>query len=128
MTTRTLVGLAAALFAPGLLLLTGCGDDGSRPPTTGTLEVEIVTSGDAPDPDGYTLFVADAIHITMIDETLTFEELDEGPYDVELTDVEPNCSVMGENPRSVTVVAGETTRTTFDVSCPAPASGAQSRS
>src|SRR4051812_3629271 len=41
-----------------LLALSACGGDGSGfqlPPTTGTLLVTTTTSGDEPDPDGYTV-------------------------------------------------------------------------
>jgi hypothetical protein len=36
---------------------------------------------------------------------------------VRLVEVQPNCTVAGDNPRSVTVVAQDTVTTTFDVTC-----------
>src|SRR3954454_6388499 len=53
------------IAASSLLLLafSGCGGDGGGiqlPPTTGTLQVTTVTTGDEPDPDGYTVQLAGA--------------------------------------------------------------------
>src|SRR5881409_2141225 len=43
-----------------------------------------------------------------------------GDYQVSLSDVPSNCTVSGANPRTVTVPANGTGRTTFAVSCTAP--------
>jgi len=44
-------------------------------------------------------------------------DLTAGDYQVGLTEVAANCTVAGDNPRAVTVVAGLTENTQFDVAC-----------
>lgn len=112
---RMTAGLAIAIT----LALGACGDDdGIAPPTTGTLEVTVLTTGDAPDPDGYTLTVGNVSQDVGINGGSSFSDVPEGGQTVELTGLAANCTVVGENPRTVTVTAGETAATTFDVTCP----------
>jgi hypothetical protein len=87
-------------------------------PVTGDLEVKTSTTGQDQDPDGYTVVVdeSDSRPIGRNDSEL-FEDLEARSYTVELTGLAVNCSVDGENPRTVTVEAGRTAHTTFDVSC-----------
>ena len=88
--------------------------------TTGSLEANASTSGEDQDTDGYTVTVdGDASKELDANGTVTFSGLSEGEHQVELTDVQSNCSVDGENPRTVTVEAGGTAETTFNVSCTA---------
>ena len=86
--------------------------------TQGTLEVLVSTSGPDPDADGYTLTVdgTDSQNSEPAD-TLFFTGLDEGSHNVEMTDVASNCSVSGNNPRTITISAGDTTSTAFSVIC-----------
>ena len=55
-------------------------------------------------------------------------ELTPGSHEVGLGGVSANCQVQGENPRTVSVVAGETVSETFAVVCAAapPATGGMS--
>lgn len=112
MIARPAIAIAVALT------LGACGDDdGTAPPTTGTLEVTVLTTGDAPDPDGYTLTVGSVTRDVGINGGEIFSDLPEGGQTVELGDIAADCTVTGENPRTVVVTAGETASTTFDVTC-----------
>lgn len=86
----------------------------------GDLEVTASTSGEDPDPDGYTVSVDDA-DTRSVDPngTVAFAGLSEGTHRVELGDVASNCAVEGENPRQVEVPGGGTGSTTFEVVCEA---------
>jgi PKD repeat protein len=107
------VGLSLGFAACG-------GDSLTLPPTTGTLEITTSTTGSPPDADGYTLQV-DAQQPQAIGSTatVTVEELTPGTHSVVLTGLAANCSVSGENPRAVNIAAGETTTSTFELTCSA---------
>jgi hypothetical protein len=85
---------------------------------TGDLEVNAVTSGKDPDTDGYTVSI-DGVGTQSIgpNGTASFPALDAGEYAAELTGVASNCSVDGDNPRTVSVGAGNTASPSFDVRC-----------
>ena len=50
---------------------------------------------------------------------MSFSGLSDGDHQVELSRIQSNCSVDGENPRIVTVEASNTASTSFSVSCEA---------
>src|SRR5439155_18918083 len=56
-----------------------------------------------------------------IDDSITATGLPAGSHRAALAGVPANCSVSGANPRSVTVLPNDTSRTTFSVACTAPA-------
>jgi len=88
--------------------------------TTSVLEVGASTSGDNQDPDGYTATVDGSTSKDLDPSgTATFSGLSEGDHSVELSGIKSNCSVDGQNPRTVTVEAGNTASTSFSVSCTA---------
>jgi Tol biopolymer transport system component len=90
------------------------------PPTEGTLRLITTTSGSDLDPDGYTVSVGgDPGSAIGVEDSLEFPGLTPGDYQVELSDVVANCSVAGDNPRTVSVSAGATAETTFTVTCSA---------
>jgi hypothetical protein len=104
------------LFA---LALSGCGD--STEPGTGTIEVTSVTAGDPTDPDGYTLAVdGDQGRPFATNATLTIPDLASGDHELQLLGVAPQCTLTGESSRTVSVAAGNVTRTTFEVQCNSP--------
>ncbi len=92
----------------------------TRPPGTGTLQVTAATSGSGPDSVGYTVTVDQASQGIGANATLTFA-LAAGSHAVMLGRVPNNCAVGDANPRSVTVPAQDTARTTFSVACSLPA-------
>ena len=93
---------------------------GTGAPTTGSITVSTATGGEDVDPDGYTLQLdgADkgAIGSTA---TVTLDQLTPAAHSVGLAGVASNCSVGGDNPRAVTVTAGNAAPAAFTISCTA---------
>jgi hypothetical protein len=83
----------------------------------GWLVVEVTTTGTNPDTDGY-LAQLDTGAITTIPNNGTsgFSSVPPGDRTLELTGIASNCTV-GDNPQTVTVLAGETAFATFTVVC-----------
>jgi hypothetical protein len=87
-------------------------------PETGTVRVTVATSGGSPDPDGYSLALDGGSPVSLeINGNHTFPELPVGAHSVQLGGLAGNCSVSGDNPRSVSVSAGATATVSFEVSC-----------
>jgi len=110
---------AVALLTLALVAgLAGSCDEATNPgPTTGAIRVSAVTGGSSIDPDGYTLTVGTDAQVLAIDQTRYFPDLDPGAYVVELSGVASNCTVDGDNPRTLSVIAGATAATSFTVAC-----------
>ena len=90
--------------------------------TTGSLKVTTGTTGSDLDPDGYTVVVDGSQSKAIgINNSVTFSGLSPGNHSVQLNGLAQNCSVSS-NPRTVSITAGNTTTTTFSVSC-APTTG-----
>jgi hypothetical protein len=107
--------------------LGACGGDGdggiTLPATTGTLEVTTATSGDEMDPDGYTLQLDTEAPVPIgAAGSLRRTELQPRSHNLILGGLSPNCSAA-ENPRTVTIVAGETLTSHFEVVCTATSGG-----
>jgi hypothetical protein len=109
------------IFIPviAVLFVAGCGDDSTSPAgeDTGILQVELVMVGPSSDPDGCTVALdgGDAKSI-FGGESETFSDVVQGSHIVQLADLAAGCRVS-DNPRVVTVEAGETTETRFEVDC-----------
>jgi hypothetical protein len=118
---RTLAfGVVVALTG---VVAAGCGDDDPAPPTTGQIAVTTVTTGDTPDADGYALTLDGNVAGNIgVNADVIIPDLAVADYSVGLTNVAANCTVAGDNPRTLGVTAGLSTTTTFSVDCPgAPA-------
>jgi hypothetical protein len=90
----------------------------TAPPTTGSLRVSVTTSGGSQDPDGYTVAVDGGTPQNVtISGNRTVPDLPPGSHSALLAGVAGNCSVAGENPKTATVVAGQTAMLAFQVSC-----------
>ncbi|MFH5831128.1 DPP IV N-terminal domain-containing protein [Halalkalibaculum sp. DA3122] len=86
--------------------------------TTGSLEVSVSTSGSSTDEDGYTITLGSGESESVEpDGSVTFTDLEEETYSVELSGLESYCTVDGDNPVSAEVTAGETASVSFDVTC-----------
>lgn len=83
----------------------------------GSLRVATTTSGENPD-QAYVVTI-DGVQSSAIGpaDEVTFPALSATAHAVRLVEVQPNCVVAGDNPRSVAVVAQDTVTTTFDVTC-----------
>jgi TolB protein len=88
----------------------------------GQVRVDASTTGEDVDPDGYTVTLDGGSEQSLaVDGSVTFDGVDEGSHDVRLGDVADNCTVGGDNPRTVSVSHGQETAVTFDVTCEAVA-------
>jgi hypothetical protein len=122
MTSRNSLIVTFALA--GLFLSGGCGDD-IVGPSKGTIVVGLQMSGDTPDMDGFTVMVdGGAPKQIFAGSGLSFEDLVAGSHIIELADIADHCTLVGQNPRAVSVKAGGTAETVFDVSCGSPTTGA----
>lgn len=91
---------------------------------TGSLEVAVTSAGDPPDTTGYTVLVdADRSEPLETAGAVTIADLAVGNHVVRLADVADHCSVQADNPRTITIAAGETARTAFEVACRGPLGG-----
>ncbi len=112
------------LLAATVALYPACGGGdggGLTEPTTGALQVATNTSGAVPDQDGYTLSVDD-VESGAIGPAAqrTIADLESGAHRIALSGVSANCEVQGQNPRAVSVVAGQTVSETFAIVCTQP--------
>lgn len=124
-----LAGLVAAT-----LVALGCRDavaperhgpdvpDLSHGGTHGDLTITTATTGEGI-PPGYTLSFSGPTGSGTVtfgaNQPQTFTGIAAGDYTLELIDVPANCTVTGDNRRTVTVPAGGSVSTRFDVSCTA---------
>ncbi len=102
-----------------ILALGACGDDDATDPgPRGDFFVRTVSSGDELDSNGYEIRVNDIFAATVgVNDSVEFSNRAVSTYSVELTQVADNCSVAGNNPRPVLVIADSQTGTTFEVNC-----------
>lgn len=146
--TLTLINLRAAPHSVRLLgLATNCSLSGANPAQvtvpnggttsvafaitctpntspTGGIQVTVATTGTLPDPDGYSVSVdGGSAQALDVNDSRTLANLTPGTHSVQLGGVAGNCSVTGDNPRSVAVVAGQNASISFAVTCPTPAPG-----
>ena len=114
---------AAPLRLPVLLtlgLLAACGGDGGNGPgpAMGAVEVAPSLSTSTFDDDGFAVRVAGvASQPVPVNADIVVEGLSPGSHPVEMTDVDPPCEVISQNPLSVMVVAGDTALASFDIEC-----------
>jgi TolB protein len=115
-TTR--LGTLAVSLVLSAVMLACSGDDDPSGPSTGTINVTTATTGESPDADGYTVSVdggqAQAVAATG---SLQLTGVAAGNHSVGLGGVAANCTVAGDNPRSVTVTAGAAATAAFAVTC-----------
>ena len=115
LTTQVMAGIAS------LALGCGGGGEGLTEPTTGNLEIATATTGESPDPDGYTVALdSGAPQPVAVSATYTFVSVSPGDHAVTLAGIDAPCVVSGDNPRPVTVSAGVQARIDFAIDCTAP--------
>ena len=87
-------------------------------PITGTVEVIAETGGVDIDPNGYTVRIETVADQAIgVNDTISVVGVVDGDRTVELMNVDANCTVAGDNPRTVTVPGEGTVQTKFDVTC-----------
>jgi TolB protein len=84
--------------------------------TTGTLRIQVTTSGTELDPDGYTLMVGDSLFTTGISDTV-FVTLPAATIPVSLSNLASNCAVTSSPPAQVALIPNDTVRVAFMVDC-----------
>ena len=98
----------------------------ARPPAgTGSIEITTATTGSTPDPDGYTVSIdGGSGQPIAVGGSRAVGSISPGTHAVQLNGVAPNCTVS-DNPRTITVTAGQATAVAFAITCttPAPTSG-----
>lgn len=103
-----------------VLLGQGCGGEDLQAPMTGVIAVTVATSGDQPDPDGYTLSL-DNLSGTPIGSADSRDlPVNAGSHTLLLSGLAANCAIQGDGPqRTVTVTGNDTVSVQFDVVCAA---------
>ena len=110
----------ALMVAGAALTALSCGGGDITTPTTGSLAITTSTSGPEPDADGYAVTIDDGPETAIAASgTLQRDDVEPGNHTVQLTGMAANCTVAGENPRGVSVPAGETVTVTFQLTCSA---------
>ena len=112
---------AAMALGMALLLTLGCGGDDIAGPPTGSIEITLGMNGSSPDADGCRVAVDDGAGQVLLDaESVTAGGLSAGVHTVSISGVAFNCTVQGQDSRSVTVIANEIATVDFQLDCPAP--------
>jgi len=83
----------------------------------GALQVITSTEGTQKDSDGYTVNANGTSKSIAIQDTVMFNDIYKSSVQVELTDAASNCRIAGNNPRTVSITAGQMSSTTFDIDC-----------
>jgi len=103
-----------------------CSGDSLTAPGTGTLQITTSTTGAEPDVDGYTVQVdAEAAQAIGTAASIQRTDVSTGDHTVQLAGIAPNCTVSGDNPRTVSVTSGQTMTVSFAVTCGATTGGLQ---
>lgn len=77
-------------------------------PSAGTIEATSATTGEDPDPDGYTLTLDGGEGRGIApDGTVTFDGVEEGDHELTLSGAARNCRVDGANPTRLTDDSGK---------------------
>ena len=114
--TKFVVRLGAASALLGVTL--ACSGSESTGPSTGNLQVSASTTGAADlDPDGYVVAVDGGTGLPLGINGSVNLNVKAGTRTVALGGVAANCAVMSPNPATVTMTAGDSVRTAFQVSC-----------
>jgi hypothetical protein len=112
---------APSVLLPLLCLaaVVGC-DSAFSISSDGIIHVLITTSGSGSDADGFTLTV-DGGDPRLVSRggSITLDGLAQGTHTVLLSGIAANCSVQGDNPRSVLVGADGGATLSFTVACEA---------
>ena len=87
-------------------------------PTTGSIQVTVITTGEPQDPDGYVLTVGEETRPVSNTGAELFEGLVPGEdVEVFLNDLAANCTVAEANPQTVTVISDQVLPVEFTVTC-----------
>jgi hypothetical protein len=94
------------------------------PPNSGSVRITTTSSGNPPDPDGYSVSVDGGPGQAILPGvSLIVPGLSVGAHTIELAGLAANCRVSGQNPRGVTVAQGQTAEVSFTITCAANTGG-----
>ncbi|MFL5600573.1 MAG: hypothetical protein ACJ78I_09275 [Gemmatimonadaceae bacterium] len=114
MTSRHNLGIASLLLGS---VLSACGGDSTSPPTTGTIDFNVVTSGVDIDADGFFLTVdGGSPQPVPANGTLSISALPPGNHALAISGVAFNCDV-NTAPTSASVTVGQTTHVDVQAIC-----------
>ena len=101
-----------------LLALAACDVTFLSISTDGRLQITVVTNGSNFDSDGYRVRIDGAqAQPVAANGVITLAAISQGSHVVKLSGLTENCTVQGENPRTVMVPNGETFSLSFVVVC-----------
>jgi hypothetical protein len=107
-----------------IVLLGACGEVPTFTPEAARIAVTSLTSGDPIESDGYTVILdGGAGRVLGVNASILFCEIEAGAHTLMLSGINPDCTVNGENPRTVRTVAGMTAQSLFPVNCSVPGTG-----
>ena len=110
--------LKSAAAALSLALLAGCGGGDAVGTGAGSIHVVVSPATTPFDQDGFAVRLDNGSPRTIpAAGDIVIEGVDAGAHTLQLTDVDLPCQVTGENPRTVTVTAGESVNANFNVEC-----------
>jgi hypothetical protein len=110
--------LTSFLLLAAPLVGLACGGDGGVDVVLPSLRITTLTTGVQLDPDGYTVSVdAGVAQPVPVDGSVVVDRLSEGAHSIHLTGLATNCTVAGDNPRSVSVAPGTTAAADFAITC-----------
>ncbi len=116
-TRATHLALVAVLGGTGSLT-TACTDIAQPAAPAAAVRATVTTIGVDLDPDGYRVSVDDGSERAIgTNATVTIADIPAGDHAVRLEGAAANCTVDGNNPRAVTVVAAGTADVAFTVAC-----------
>jgi TolB protein len=105
-----------------LVVVTACGGDsaGPGPAGPGSIQVTATSTGQDIDPDGYAAAVDAGQSMALgLNATVVFPGVGPGSHSVQISGVARNCTVSGQNPRTVTVESNATAQVTVQITCAA---------
>ena len=114
--TRNAVATASLLLTTVLSACGGGGGDSVAPPTTGTLEVDIVTTGVDLDTDGFLLAFDGAFPGAIPANGTSSRSMSAGAHTLALSGLAFNCDATAA-PTSAVVELGKTTKVDVQVTC-----------
>jgi hypothetical protein len=101
------------------ILSAGCRDAAAPPPAPGGIRVSVTTTGGDPDANGYLVSLnAGPERSIGGGATVTFDNLYHGEHTLLVLDVARHCTIEGDNPRRVAVIAGAITAVAIAIHCP----------
>src|SRR5712692_8796877 len=115
------------VLSVGLVILASvavaCGDQAVGP-AIGAVQVSVTTIGVELDTNGYRVAIDGGVGRAIpVNSAMTLSGLSAGSHSILLAQLAPNCAAGGgANPRPVTVVAGDTAKVAFSVTCVATGS------